>query len=670
MTNKIIFHYSGGFDLQDDDSALEMTDRVLSMLYQYLLSNQSLELNESFQIYLKILSIEHSKFNATKPIQRKLSKRKVVKTHVGETSRVYNYKWAIDVPQTGIFLGKCLLTCTILALAQHAFSEDKKSKLYLYISKINSVVLTKKNYAIKWMEKELEKLFSCTELKQTGPYELKATVIILSQTYKCQFFIFDGINNSSKLYFMYPEQYDDTLKPIFLFRPQFDSSHVIFIRHLNAFYKANSFVCFGCFRVFQRNRESRSSHLCKKRLTCFVCRRFFQTSETYLNSLTSSYFCDKLITKENSFLCSKCNCQIYSQKCFLGHKRFCKGLGYFGYKCLDCKKFTYCRNNTSNDVKEAHVCSEGRICRNCFLIKENWHQCPMKLDKPHDFHVRLGFFKIIFDNLNQPVFVIFYREEQERGNFNKYVFFEKDFGDDFFETNYVNEQYFKPDWDVNTEFKISNTLSDKSTFFVQLNLLRNRERSNLSSKVLYFTLDKNFSDTTYICEDSSSTNLMAMVNWFVDNGICPRLIRKGRNIIILEVPQLHIRFIASNNYVSGNEYDLGKQFDISFVPQFFPEILISKNNFEYQGTVPKVANFYNFNYSESLKTEIALYVSNLQCPWNFRQQMLIHYDQKIQLLLFSMLRFITQSFDFQFKLDGYSKKMLKPINNPNWSIGR
>ena len=130
------------------------------------------------------------------------------------------------------------------------------------------------------------------------------------------------------------------------------------------------------------------------------------------------------------------------------------------------------------------------------------------------------------------------------------------------------------------------------------------------------------------------------------------------------MPQLHIRFIASNNYVSGNEYDLGKQFDISFVPQFFPEILISKNNFEYQGTVPNVANFYNFNYSESLKTEIALYVSNLQCPWNFRQQMLIHYDQKIQLLLFSMLRFITQSFDFQFKLDGYSKKLLNPFNNP------
>ena len=37
-----------------------MTDRLLSMLYQYLLSNQSLELDRTFQIYFKVLSIDHS----------------------------------------------------------------------------------------------------------------------------------------------------------------------------------------------------------------------------------------------------------------------------------------------------------------------------------------------------------------------------------------------------------------------------------------------------------------------------------------------------------------------------------------------------------------------------------------------------------------------------------
>ena len=58
-----------------------MTDRVLSMLFQYLLSNQALELNESFQIYLKVLSIEHSKFKAAQPRKNKFV-RKTFKTHV------------------------------------------------------------------------------------------------------------------------------------------------------------------------------------------------------------------------------------------------------------------------------------------------------------------------------------------------------------------------------------------------------------------------------------------------------------------------------------------------------------------------------------------------------------------------------------------------------------
>lgn len=50
---------TGGFDLQNPDAAAEMTDRVLSMLNQYLLSNQSLQVDETFQVYLKILSVEH-----------------------------------------------------------------------------------------------------------------------------------------------------------------------------------------------------------------------------------------------------------------------------------------------------------------------------------------------------------------------------------------------------------------------------------------------------------------------------------------------------------------------------------------------------------------------------------------------------------------------------------
>ncbi|MBM3938137.1 MAG: hypothetical protein FJ333_05720 [Sphingomonadales bacterium] len=52
---------TGGYDLQSQDAAAEMVDRLLSMLWQYLQSNQSLVLNDTFQVYMKVLSVDHMK---------------------------------------------------------------------------------------------------------------------------------------------------------------------------------------------------------------------------------------------------------------------------------------------------------------------------------------------------------------------------------------------------------------------------------------------------------------------------------------------------------------------------------------------------------------------------------------------------------------------------------
>lgn len=58
---------TGGFDLQDENAAAEITDEVLSMLNQYLISNQSLQVNETFQVYIKILSYEHMEYRKGLP---------------------------------------------------------------------------------------------------------------------------------------------------------------------------------------------------------------------------------------------------------------------------------------------------------------------------------------------------------------------------------------------------------------------------------------------------------------------------------------------------------------------------------------------------------------------------------------------------------------------------
>ena len=88
---------TGGFDIQNSDSAMEITDRALTMLSQYLVSNQNLELNSTFKVYLKVLSIEHMQNN---PRKRVATKRKFTgRIHVGSSDSAvsYNSKWAFDV---------------------------------------------------------------------------------------------------------------------------------------------------------------------------------------------------------------------------------------------------------------------------------------------------------------------------------------------------------------------------------------------------------------------------------------------------------------------------------------------------------------------------------------------------------------------------------------------
>ena len=61
----IIEHYfsKGGFNLHGNGAA-QMVDRILSMLSQFLISNQSLEIDNSFRVYVKILSIDHMALKA------------------------------------------------------------------------------------------------------------------------------------------------------------------------------------------------------------------------------------------------------------------------------------------------------------------------------------------------------------------------------------------------------------------------------------------------------------------------------------------------------------------------------------------------------------------------------------------------------------------------------
>ena len=151
---------------------------------------------------------------------------------------------------------------------------------------------------------------------------------------------------------------------------------------------------------------------------------------------------------------------------------------------------------------------------------------------------------------------------------------------------------------------------------------------------------------------------MNLLQILVKNAICPKLIRRGRHIILIEVPELGIRFVSSHNYLKGNEYDLAEQFDVPYTKDYFPEKCISQSFYDYNGNLPTVEFFKNFDYTSNEYLELLNFIkANEQKPWNFQQRLFFHFDEKLKILVKCIACFLKQCFSFQFEL----KKQLKNV---------
>jgi hypothetical protein len=179
-----------------------------------------------------------------------------------------------NAPHLNVFKDKCLLTATILGLLQNEyFKSNRQDRRYLYAQNINSINKVKQCRAGQIILSELNKIIQNLELPLNGPYDLEETTKKLTSAFKCQFFIFDGICNSRKLIYMYPEKYQDELQPIYLFQPREAKNHLVFIRNYHSYCRANMTVCFNCKKTFL---TSNYRHLCPREKHVLVAEEFFK----------------------------------------------------------------------------------------------------------------------------------------------------------------------------------------------------------------------------------------------------------------------------------------------------------------------------------------------------------------------------------------------------------
>ena len=273
-------------------------------------------------------------------------------------------------------------------------------------------------------------------------------------------------------------------------------------------------------------------HLCPKKTTCFSCRRFFQSENTYIHDNLKKQFCDKNVTSEASFNCLKCNLTLYSQHCFLGHKRFCYGKNIsFGMKCKNCHVFTYKGSSSTNIFN--HQCGGTKMCKFCFQPKEPNHLCRLKTEIVNKNWPRIGFIgSASIDNLPENCFsctksetcefhkdiqkdfefnlflIFMYREEKKRGSFAKYVL-SPDLNINTRQEDAINYQYFKNI--ENHPFQKYNQAQKKTTDFERnYEQLIGMSDTTLIRQILLLTMDKDFANTTYICQNNNSTTFVSL----------------------------------------------------------------------------------------------------------------------------------------------------------------
>ena len=491
------------------------------MLTIYLNSNESLKLHESFKLYLTILSIEHQKFKAVQG--RKHKKRtaqfyKNKKVHVGCNSpnNIFKRSWALDFPISypkaklvNIFMNKCLLLCVAIALLQHSYFENRiENKSYIYAIQINSPNENKKRHAGNILASELVSIIDKCKISESGPFDLIPTFELLFNEYKCQFFVFSGLANKKKLEQMYPITYDDSLKPIYLYH-QHDSHHLIFIKNINAYFKANYRVCFACHKSFS---TANYRHLCAKRECCFACRRFYQNALTYCNTFTINNFCDRFLTNQTSFDCPICNLTIFSKHCLKGHRKLCYGKGYLGWKCKQCNKFFYRHHGQTSDLlKQNHTCSQPKMCRFCFEPNSADHLCRIKKCVYPKTWPILGFLAVEFiDKLeeSQPFLVIAYLEKDPcHGAFKRYVFSDlpEYLPNECNEINFFN--YYPTNLQRSSTYCCKKS-SVKQDFQENLKKLRAKDgANNLKIQLLQFLMAR--PNVTYLCQDENSILLVS-----------------------------------------------------------------------------------------------------------------------------------------------------------------
>ena len=671
------------------------TANLLGKLNRYLVSNNELTLNESFILYVNILSLTHAQ----------MQKRKRRKIEFGANTSEFRMYWCIDVLSSVLksFKNKCLLLCCILADLQFKFFLSNKSdKRYTYAANINSTLSNKKSQAIGIFNTQLSTIITALKINNSEfecGLDFSKWKEKLCEYFNCQIVIFTGKEFSSKILLMHPPLFDHTLRQFYFYSPNQQPNHVVFIRHLNSYFKANIFTCIACKKTFKTHDYR---HLCKEKENCFACRRPVQKLESFFCPTLQDAYCDKLLTKEKLEIeCIKCNLLLETELCFKSHQKICGKKGRLGYKCKKCDNFFY-KNGTeyknSNEIAEKHTCGEV-FCRHCKLyysFSDNKHHlCRLKKEFLRGSEESLVFLTFsVLQNSAHNCLDCYERQNTyvtEKNISYKELFFDVNFSKLLCTSHKDNWFAFEPNaicmYKQNSENAyIKYEMSDykkllKEEIFFQQNIpykkpkktkitedfkliLNNLENLKCEKAITIFLktiLSLEWCNYTVILSDPFGFFLKKLTTELINLGICPKLINDIGKVILLEISQIKLRFVTTEMYHLDTKFDEIIIKEKSLNEHFFPNMFNRTEHYTYIGLVPDNKYFIELSDSSNIANKKRLFVENYKdYIWNFQEELSKNLNYKCNLLTLKCTTFVNDCLSLQRQLQTLVKN-----ENPN-----
>jgi hypothetical protein len=667
----------------------QMTDTVMSDFNRFLNSHQTMELNSTFTVYFQVLSPQHTACVQNR--RKAIPVRHKTGTHSGNTCRAKGSLLSLPVgfPDSPFaFLNLCTVVNLLFGWLKYNNLVDYKIVKTLCNVKQNNL---EKNGAGEIMVTLMDMFYEIT-LVERGKLDLNVIVPIFSRLMNVQVHVICSFSGCVPTLISYPPKNDYSLQRLYFVEYQ---EHLYFIEKLDTCFRYNrKCICFDCKRFYSSGFDS--YHVCKERRNCYYCKGILMAPNT-LEMPTAGelvLFCDSEIKPTFNQYCEVCNRTFWSQKCFNNHLQFCKKNNY-GWFCDACDTFVNLKL-PAKVLKERHTCGNKLYrCKYCFEIKENEHVCKVETQTFHKEWCNLGFiniksvfpssgncnecfqkrekfmtehnlnFKQLFQHNEYPNLSCANHTEKSDCTHcnvisvivekNRFEFSEEIFCDDILNIN-VNSTF---------NFKYSQTKTPvtktcykakkrvQSTNNLHDELFKKNKGWAAASKFMYFLRNEDIANTTFLVP--SDEMMQAIYQIVLAHFVKPDVIQKGRKVFLLELPGIKVRFINFSSYVSGTLGDLKKQFCISQSLHFFPQSWNQNKNYFYEGSLPPLNDFFEFNDSEDDRKAKTFFYNSLRYPWNFKNEIIENCRTNCQVFSTACLKFLKLCFQLQTKIAHLTK---------------